>query len=298
MSEDTYIVEASNQEINGEMGIAYNFVKKITEEDTLQYEKSMHVIKNWHNFHDLYESFMINSVDLLTYITEVRDAVRESGMAYEEFDMNGVFLNINRLLLNLLTMGRTFYDHGIVNFGETFGKSSNELTEYKLIFNKLYDDYFSYRFIYKLRNYAQHCGMPCLTVTSSSSIENESTDFDLLIKFNSFQLLSRYDSWGKPLNEELKVMENFSLEDCVIEYINSITSSMASINKIFYPHISESWSFILRLLNHDGGEFTKGYAFCELPLNESEEPPSSISLNLRWIPLHRYSFYKDFLAKE
>jgi hypothetical protein len=64
--------------------------------------------------------------------------------------------NINRLVLNFLSAIRTFLDHAETYIKRTYGKESDQLKIFNNFRRSCYDTYFSYRFLYKLRNYSQH----------------------------------------------------------------------------------------------------------------------------------------------
>jgi hypothetical protein len=71
-----------------------------------------------------------------------------------------MILNLNRYIMNLLTAVRTFLDHTERNLTHRHGKDSEQFQAFKKATAEAYDSSFAYRFLYKLRNYVQHRGMP------------------------------------------------------------------------------------------------------------------------------------------
>lgn len=69
-------------------------------------------------------------------------------------------LDINRVLLNLLSSVRMYLDHTETTTHRKYGDTSPIYTNFRRACSDAYDNQFSYRFLYKLRNYAQHCGSP------------------------------------------------------------------------------------------------------------------------------------------
>jgi hypothetical protein len=67
---------------------------------------------------------------------------------------------INRLLINYLSSFRTVIDHYETRYTRLDRAGSNHLASFKTATSNAFDSSFSYQFIYKLRNYVQHCGLP------------------------------------------------------------------------------------------------------------------------------------------
>jgi len=98
---------------------------------------------------------------------------------------NVVHTSLNRRLSNLLSSIRLFLDHSEFAFKRKYGKKSEEVEAFKKYASEKYDSSFSYRFVYKLRNYVQHCGIP---IGSANSIEDDS-GFRATYWFNPQELL-------------------------------------------------------------------------------------------------------------
>lgn len=81
--------------------------------------------------------------------------IKKDNLNIEEND--GII--INALVINYISSARPF-----VESIETFVKEMFKIEEYenfkKLYLNKLYDEKFTYRFLYSLRNYSQHGHLP------------------------------------------------------------------------------------------------------------------------------------------
>ncbi|QGI15776.1 hypothetical protein [Bacillus subtilis] len=106
-----------------------------------------------------------------------------------------VVFEANRLFMNYLSMIRTYIDHIPSSLSKTFdSKVKDEFDEFLSV---IYDNYFEYRFLYKLRNLAQHFGIPI-----SNLISNEQGNH---ITMSQSYLLS-YKKLGT-VKEEVKNME-------------------------------------------------------------------------------------------
>jgi len=127
-------------------------------------------------------------------------------------------LNINRFLLNYLFSFRTYIDHLETFINREFGKDSEEMKDWVILKSKVHLENFVYRFMYKLRNYAQHCGMPIDIFEISSSIVNNEYSVQINIGFDPQGLLSKFDSWGSALKVELQNSDIINLEDSIRDF--------------------------------------------------------------------------------
>jgi hypothetical protein len=85
-----------------------------------------------------------------------------------------------------------------------YGQSSAEVAEFKNACSREYDKRFAYRFMYRLRNYAQHCGMPLRRIVVTDKVkriadlgkEDAETIQVVRFWFNGQDLLRDYDGWS------------------------------------------------------------------------------------------------------
>jgi len=127
-------------------------------------------------------------------------------------------------------MIRTFLDHTEYRLKKKYGVDSAKFLHFKQICSKEHDISFSYRFLYKLRNYAQHCGMPMGDIEISSTlvnIETKEATHNLKIFFKRDELLNNFKGWGNNVREHLlKMPDKFP----IIPHIHSMLRSIRNIN--------------------------------------------------------------------
>jgi len=119
--------------------------------------------------------------------------------------MDGITLQLNRLISNYLSSIRLFLDHSEYALHQKYGKNSLQLKEFKKTCSNVYDNNFSYRFLSKLRNYVQHCGMPIGHININSKVVNVNptkSNHQLELQFDRDSLLKNFE-W-KNLNLKLK----------------------------------------------------------------------------------------------
>lgn len=124
-----------------------------------------------------------------------------------------------------------------------------------------YDDYFAYRFLYRFRNYVQHCGLPLNAWSVSSSMKNidelaaqveagrppseitngtvELTGRIFLAQSPAF-LVEAFD-WGQPLTEELKSLTTeIDISDQIHVGMECLTRIDRAFMESFKPELAQS----------------------------------------------------------
>lgn len=197
------------------------------------------------------ESLIQNSNDILTRFADEQQLYHMAYAAYEEYISvyqncmenyglspelqpmikENIITNLNTKIINFLTSVRTFLDHTEANLKKNNGETSEKYKCFKEITSKLFDQNLSYRFIYKFRNYVQHCGMPGIKMSMSSRLADETSGQILRtvkIKLDRDELLQKYDSWGSIVKRDLQNMpEEIDITTHIsnmIQYIERINS--------------------------------------------------------------------------
>ncbi|USK85714.1 hypothetical protein [Peribacillus asahii] len=129
-------------------------VRKFSQEEFLQYEEHNKTISFHIQNKKLYELIVKNGEELEGFINKIYiTPANEIGMTPET-----IIFETNRLLMNYLSMLRTYDDHISSSLSAKF---SDEVKEgFKKFLSQLYDDFFEYRFLSRLRNFAQHFKIP------------------------------------------------------------------------------------------------------------------------------------------
>lgn len=116
-------------------------------------------------------------------------------------------------LLNVLSSLRTFLDHADTRLKRQFGKGSKVVAAFEVAKSREYDRQFAYRFFYRLRNYAQHCGLPIAHITLGSKAMGEvgpnldpPTREVVRMEFDAKRLREDFDGWGPQVAQELMRM--------------------------------------------------------------------------------------------
>jgi hypothetical protein len=179
-----------------------DYIQEIDEDKYISIKKSIGIVDEVHNSMDLFLILQNNYNEIANFqenhIEKFIKNINEP-LNINRDDYTRLKIEINRVVQNYLSSVRMFVDHCDANLNRRFRKESAEYLDFKKTLSKFYDNNFEYRFIYKLRNFCQHCGLP----VSDFSIDNHQDFITLELNFNSEYLLSEYDSWKADLKKDL-----------------------------------------------------------------------------------------------
>ncbi|HTX89785.1 MAG TPA: hypothetical protein VMC09_01095, partial [Anaerolineales bacterium] len=176
-------------------------IRRIDNSEFLRFEAAVGQIADFTIHHALLEICEANFSELMLCYENAQERFRNTHQIDET--INDEILNeINRLLINYLSSFRTMIDHYQTRCTRLDRGGSQYLGTFKVSTANIYDASFSYRFIYQLRNYVQHCGLPVGCV-GAEVYKNEAGDTvaQLSVYFDRDSLLTRFNKWGKIKNE-------------------------------------------------------------------------------------------------
>ncbi|QDK80826.1 hypothetical protein EXU85_20325 [Spirosoma sp. KCTC 42546] len=157
------------------------------------------------------------------------------------YDSEISFINTNRIFTNYINSCRIFIDHLDGKLNHKYGKESFEYKTFKQAKSYCYDNYFSYKFFYHLRNYAEHVDFPIHDVIVEHSSDEKGSDKEIETSFNLFfnrDELLKCPNIFKKIGNELKVKEEqIPVLPLVEEYeatIEIILDSLLIAERNFY----------------------------------------------------------------
>jgi hypothetical protein len=205
-------------------------------------------------------------------------------------------LNLNRCLLNYLSSVRTFLDHTELKLKRLYGENSNQYMNFRNATSKAYDGCFSYRFVYSLRNYCQHCGMPIGRMGFSSQKSQSGT-------INSLYILARKDDlvksnvWNKKITKEIQDLpEEFDM----VPHIQSMATCLAEVEKSILqqdlPWLIKSAKFIKQVLQATEGKEGDPMIIWLSKELVGNPPIMRTKVNNEFIPIHTVNYILNNLA--
>jgi hypothetical protein len=204
-------------------------IQALSENEFQAYCEASAYLMDFSRNQQLYRMVLLNYEDFLKIVIKYSDDYKRDPSNVNLPIMEKIFVDINRYLLNFLSSVRTFLDHTETKLKTEYGNDSIQVSKFKNACSIEYDSNFSYRFLYKLRNYSQHCGLPIEGFSLKSKEEPEfsgNITNSLIIKFRRDGLL-KFDGWGSKIKQEISALpEEFN----VIHNVDKFYKSLDKIN--------------------------------------------------------------------
>jgi hypothetical protein len=196
-------------------------VKILTEFDAETYERYSQGIKNALAPLNRFNASLV-SKNFQSYLNIQKYAYRlmSLGRDFGIPDRIRLAESVMGQIVNWLTSFRLFLDHAETNLKRQYGDHSSQYDRFKLRTGQAFDGALGYRFIYRFRNYVQHCGAPIssLTLGANQDGEGNAVSFQL----DSHALLQDFD-WGAIVRADLEAMEDtFELEPLAHEAMDQL----------------------------------------------------------------------------
>jgi hypothetical protein len=198
-------------------------------------------------------AYMNCSACMQADITYAKQCAERLGATPSLIGGERIKLDMSRHIMNLLSSVRTALDQTECNLKRRYSAESERYRAFERATNRAYDGSFAYRFLYKLRNFVQHCGLPIGRIgveTRASESATSANDISqtLKIEFSRDSLLSDYDSWG-PLKSELAGLpEYFPIRPLITEMMTQIENIQITQIHANSTAVIESVEWLDRLL--------------------------------------------------
>lgn len=202
----------------------------------------------------------------------------------DEDRSEAIMLNYSRLLLNVLSMFRSFLDHSDASLTREYGSASTELQSWKAKQVELYDSMFAYRFFYKIRNFAQHVGVPPLHIAFSSSASHDHVK--LRVDLLRDELLKESDLWGATVrNDLLREPEHIPLMDLLDTWKQGFDDLSRFLLGLKLAKAKGAASFLLDYRERHSVPPAGRIAVLWLPTENPD--PNRLNITLAWVPESR-----------
>ncbi len=132
--------------------------------------------------------------------------------------------DLNKQVINYLSLIRTFLDKWEKHIKENFGKESKELEIFKNLTHDEYDKNFYYRFLSNLSNYARHTGYAFHQISESLN-EDDKKNLETFINKKIF--LGGF-SWKKSFSDEINSLPEDKIN--IYPFLNGMFKSMEKIH--------------------------------------------------------------------
>ncbi len=270
-SEETgQVINAIRELSTNELRNFRRYVKKIVE-----YSQNRHLSKglllNYHDFQDACEEYLKNYHE-----TQVID-----WGVVEQMSMN-----LGRLFLNTLNLFRCFLDHTGTTLKRTFRKNPSTVGKWEAATHRCYDESFAYRFMYQLRNYGQHVGMPPLNLEISSEGAEPFNDKDSIISHFHVGLQTQpllkdkkiFKKLADDINSYGKVIDLIPLLDEWFKYVSDLFKTRGEIE---IRSARNAANKIVSLRNEISAPDQAAMCILKIPNDHGED---QLSPTMEWFP--------------
>lgn len=212
------------------------------------------------------------------------------------FLFDNISTTLNLRLSNYLFSVRLLLDHSEHNLKKTFNKDSPIVKKFLKECSNAYDSNFSYRFLYRLRNYVQHCGMPISIININSTVPDNDPSkisYTLELKFDRDNLLKNFN-WKSLTPEIKKLPPLFDVNPHIYgmnKSIGDITFALIKNELKYYNKCSKYLKTLLIECLEVTGSPSSGYPCI---LDSMNLRPDGGNFNIIRFPLHLINLVDNF----
>lgn len=292
MSEFTIILAKESISDGSEVN-KINEIRPLGNEEIEVYDTQKNILMEFVNDFALVEYVRLNYESLMELLNETIIKVAKEPSFIGSYPFKTFPFLLNTRILNYMMSVKTLLDHMETSINRRYGKDSTEFVEFKTLAANEFDSKFSYRFMYKLRNFVQHCGMPPLSYTISKSLDETSSTLsvELIVYFMRDELIRGFSKWGAKVKVDLTQMdESFPIMPIFNEHINSILKVYILFNEKY--HITKALKAKEYIINFIGE--MPDYIDDEYIIAKLKKTETGLSINKKTIPTSALEKISDF----
>lgn len=290
---DSTIILAKESISDGNEVNKINEIRPLGNEEIEIYDTQKNILMEFVNDFALVEYVRLNYESLMELLNETIIKVAKEPSFIGSYPFKTFPFLLNTRILNYMMSVKTLLDHMETSINRRYGENSTEFVEFKALTANEFDSKFSYRFMYKLRNFVQHCGMPPLSYTISKSLDETSSTLsvELIVYFMRDELIRGFSKWGTPVKADLTQMdESFPIMPIFNEHINSIFKVYILFNEKY--HITKALKAKEYIINFIGER--EDYIDDEYIIAELKKTQTGLSINKKTIPTSALEKISDF----
>ncbi|WP_031545355.1 hypothetical protein [Salinicoccus luteus] len=207
---------------NGEKQLEIQNYNLSEEEKELFYETSRYY-SDFKKINQMYDIFLEDVANIINYTQKIEKDGREG----EEYLVNYYFIH-------LLSSAKLFITYIENQFKERWSEGSKYFRDWKNKTHEVYDNSFSYRFCYHLRNFTQHKGFAItkMDLNIDGGNPNKKATYDIYIDINA--MINSGYKWKKNILKELESLtEDIDVKNLIQGFYDSIVKLYISANEIY-----------------------------------------------------------------
>ena len=196
---------------------------------------------------------------------------------------------MSQQIFTILAAMRRFLDHT-----ETYLKRNSQedvLKSFKEACSREFDEHFSYRFAYKLRNFEQHIEGALRLHTSTQWKDDSQTEAAMVLslQFDRDKLLDRFGDWGRHVRPDLARMPPyFEVDPILQETMECLDGITSAVIKADLPAMTKAARFINDMVGEARRQpGTIAILEGSVPSRETIiQPGADLNVTYKEVPLH------------
>lgn len=268
------------KELASVKGETISGVRGVSDEEYAIYRAHRDVLSSFSRDYELLKLVLEGHQDFCQGLVDVSGSMIGEVNMINQNHLHILTFKTSRLMLNLLGSVRTFLDHAQTSVSRRYGSASEQMAYFKSLTAFQFDNVFSYRFLYKLRNYTQHCGMPPVGY-SVDIVPDDGLRMDL--HFIRKYLLEEYKEWGVVVKKELESSEGpLSVLGLLDEHVKSVIGIFLDFyDKYNYEEVGRSKGWMCEFLS----DLSPDDKYCFLGAEPKEvQGAEGMSFKIEWVP--------------
>jgi hypothetical protein len=207
-----------------------------------------------------YTSDFIAVEEDYAYFCEIKEMLarthKEAGKLLERdgLQMMLAYAEAQRRSSNFLSSASAFRDRSKTRLSRLYGKESKELSSYESFVRSIYDENFSYRIMYNLRNYSQHENSPIsLIPVNLDKNQDKSYKIKIELRLHKNDLISNDRVQSKVRKQLAETpVSTFDLNKLSRDFMLSHLRIYSHIYSALMPNIILNRNMIIDLYSKDG----------------------------------------------
>lgn len=197
----------------GREGDGHPFIERVralTEDEASGYLGSIEHLQDYSRTRDLFDLVEHNIGAVRTSIAQHLDRGTSArrGVFHEGIKERQI---LQLSVINYLSAVRLYLDHRQTHLTRRYGPKSDELRVFNEARRSEHGSHPEYAFVYELRNFVQHCGMPLQAIRDHASIAPGEEGRERLVGCSKSQLLALFSDWTHSRPFILAQAEEFPL---------------------------------------------------------------------------------------
>lgn len=206
-------------------------LKEIELEEYKFIKEAREFILFYYSFEELFDIVRINIYEFWQLYFETSEKYRLKIISRSDEIIKPISF-FNQRLANILTSFRSYDDHLQRKISNSDLNNKSTLDYYREKLSEVYDEYFSFRFFTRLRNYVQHFGFPISKIKFNSEVIGEFTEFTISLVTLKSDLL-KYKKWSQVKPEIEKLDEEIDIRKYLNEFLYAL-SFFHKVMRVYY----------------------------------------------------------------